>query len=118
MMVNFTLMERYVRLFGAPTFLMILGGLLSLFLPAPAVLKGTYIVGLLPLITGAHLVAIGALAFGLTWFAWAGWQLHRWESGAMIGDCPSCGAVMSQLDGRYGPYRKCKYCGTKREGWL
>lgn len=96
MTVNFTFIERYVRLFGAPTILMILGGLLSLFLPAPAILKGTYIAWLLPLIMGAHLVAIGALAFGLAWFAWAGWQLHRWESGAMAGDCPPCVSLVVQ----------------------
>lgn len=115
--MNFTTMARYIRLFGMPLLMIALGILLPLFLPDPGSLKETYLAGLHPLILGVHWLFLGVLAAGLTWFAWAGWQLHRWESGAMVGDCLSCGGSMSQLDGRYGPYRKCRYCGTKREGW-
>jgi hypothetical protein len=115
--MNLTSMARYIRLFGVPSLMIALGSLLPLFLPDPGSLKETYLAGLHPLILSAHWLFLGVLAVGLAWFAWAGWQLHRWESGAMVGDCLSCGGSMSQLDGRYGPYRKCRYCGTKREGW-
>lgn len=115
--INFTLIARYVRLFGMPTFIISLGILLTLFLPDWGALKDTYLAGLHPLMMSAHWLALGGLAFGLAWFTWAGWQLYRWEVGAMNGDCHTCGADMTQLDGRYGPYRKCSYCGSKREGW-
>lgn len=115
--MNFTSMTRYIRLFGMPSLMIALGGLLPLFLPDPGSLKETYLAGLHPLVTGAHWLFFGVLAVGLAWFAWAGWQLYRWENGAMNGDCDNCGGAMTQLDGRYGLYRKCPYCGSKRESW-
>lgn len=115
--LKLTVITRYVHLFGAPIFTVALGILLSVFLPDPSIFRSTYLAGLQPLVTGAHWLAFSALALGLAWFSWAGWQLYQWESGEMAGDCHTCGGIMSQLGSRYGPYRRCKYCGAKREGW-
>lgn len=59
-------------------------------------------------------VALPAVA--LLWAAHRVWQLWRWENGDLIGGCLSCGGPMSHMDGRYGPYSRCRMCGSKREG--
>lgn len=62
-------------------------------------------------------VAKAACGMGMLWLTWEVFQLYRWEAGRMQGDCVNCSGHMRQLDGRFGPYRKCKYCGNKEQGW-
>ena len=116
--MNITLIERMLRLFAIPCFL-VLSSMLGM-----AMLKGAAIP------SNGHLSAIGSslwevlrwpllgvFAWGLLWFLWNAWRLYRWESGEADGGCNRCGGPMSQMDGRYGPYSKCLICGSKREGW-
>lgn len=111
--INVTKLERNIRLFALPGFLMVVGLLASLFLPdpeaAPPLLK--------EIVPVAYLIGLVAVVIGSAWFAWRLWQLHRWETGSINGDCHSCGGHMTQLSGKHGAYRKCEYCGSKKEGW-
>lgn len=110
--MNVTKVERYLRVLASPITCMVAGGIL--------VAIGVKAKDALFLESVARYLAFGGLAatvVGLLWMIWVLFQMERWESGTVIGTCPTCGGVESNLDGRYGPYRRCRMCGAKREGW-
>lgn len=117
MNIDITAIERYLRLFGLPMFLVLMGLLgMALFSgPAPA---GDLAAAVLANIGQIVFPASAALTMAASlWGAWNYWLLFRWERGDLQGGCNRCGGVMSHKDGRYGTYSVCKMCGGKREGW-
>ena len=110
MEINVTAIERWVRQLATPVAL-ILAGLV--FVWAASKLEGLFGT---PAV-GMHTWALAVPLVGLIWAAWRLWQMYRWEAGDLEGGCLSCGGPMSQHDGRYGPYSRCRMCGDKREGW-
>lgn len=117
MNIDITAIERYLRLFGLPFFLIFVGFLGMALFSGSAPTAG---------LATAVLANIGRMLFpasvALTiaaslWVAWNCWLLFRWERGDLQGCCNRCGGVMSHKDGRYGMYSVCKMCGDKREGW-
>ncbi|MFI8744494.1 hypothetical protein ACIGKL_04980 [Pseudomonas sp. NPDC077186] len=117
MNINITAIERYIRLFGLPAFLMILGlvGMAFFSSKAPATdIASAVFASVVRLLFPA---SAGLTIAAALWLAWNCWQLHRWECGDLQGGCDRCGGVMSHKDGRYGAYSVCKMCGGKREGW-
>lgn len=110
--MNITKIERYVRVLALPVFLMVVGGI--------SVAVGVKAKDALLLASVAPYLAfggLGAAVFGVFWMIWALFQMDRWERGSIVGTCPNCGGAESSLDGKYGPYRRCRMCGAKREGW-
>ena len=110
--MNITKVEQYVRVLALPVGCVLLGLFFGLI--AGAAKDSLY------LASAAGYLAVGGFtlaAGGLLWSAWSLFQMERWENGAVIGTCPKCGGAESNLDGKYGPYSRCKMCGAKREGW-
>jgi hypothetical protein len=117
MNIDFTAIERYLRLFALPVFLMLIG-LLGLMLFSNAAPAEGLAAALLANVGRILLPASAALTIAAClWGAWNYWLLFRWERGDLQGGCIRCGGVMSHKDGRYGTYSVCKMCGSKREGW-
>lgn len=111
--MNLTVILRYIRVLMLPAFML---GIAAFFAMLGRGLEDN--AAAQPVIE--TLISPVAWVFGvvgIVWLLWCLFQLFRWESGDTDGDCMNCGGDMSQLDGPYGPYRKCKYCGKKRQGW-
>lgn len=116
--MNITMIERMLRLFAAPSALVLVSMLaMSMLHGEPGASTD-----LLSSLT-SHLwemlrwPLLATFAWGILWFFLNAWRLYRWESGEADGGCINCGGPMSHKDGRYGPYSKCLICGSKREGW-
>ena len=59
--------------------------------------------------TPAKWAALAALAFGTLHGSWTAYRLWRAERGeGVLCDCG--GLLGAEIDGRYGPYRKCLAC--------
>lgn len=111
--MDLTAIARYCRVLAPPLFML---GIAVFFYMLAGDSESGFAVAA---VTDSLLMPVAKVfgGFGALWLAWSGYRLHRWESGDRTGDCTNCGAHMSQLDGRYGPYRKCRYCGKKQQGW-
>ena len=57
-----------------------------------------------------RLVSVAVFGFGLLLTAHATYRMWRWQRGE--GLLCSCGGLLGrEIDGRYGPYRRCLACG-------
>ncbi|MNN36510.1 hypothetical protein D3C81_1504090 [compost metagenome] len=118
MEVNITALARNLRLFAAPTGLVLISFFVSLsvgrYTPGSNPIWDSMMLTIGPVLAWASLVG---LVVGGCWYSFNLWQLHRWENGTLVGSCDRCGGPVSHLDGRYGAYSKCKMCGGTRSGW-
>ncbi|HCL3894716.1 TPA: hypothetical protein N2B36_006362, partial [Pseudomonas aeruginosa] len=113
MNINITAIERYLKLFGLPMFLALMG-LLGMGLFSGAAPAGSIAAAVLANVGVVLFPASAALTIAASlWLAWNCWLLYRWENGDLQGGCDRCGGVMSHKDGRYGAYSVCKMCGGK-----
>jgi hypothetical protein len=115
--INITAIERNLRLYAAPAFLIVLG-LVGVLLIDPSG-QGATGVGVLAIPIKRFVFAgAGVLTMvGALWLGYRGWLEWRWERGS-DGGCRKCGGSMQHLDGRYGTYSKCLMCGAKRKGYF
>lgn len=103
---------RYVLNLAMPLALTCSGFLMLAALAAVAGIQGVREVA-----KAAYPFVAGATLLAAAWGCYRYYRILRWDSGERDGDCRNCGGDTSQLDGKYGPYVKCRMCGSKREGF-
>lgn len=102
-----------ISLYAVPCLLLVLGLLLVFF--GSANFSGELQEGhFAPLADMAikYTYMLADILFGASvlWIFVASIRLYRWEQGKGA-SCPSCGGMVTERDGRYGPYMKCLACG-------
>ncbi|MNZ55669.1 hypothetical protein D3C78_736010 [compost metagenome] len=115
--INITAIERNLRLYGLPAFLLLLG-LAGVALIDPSAPPASQIEQVIAPIK--RIVFLGAAALAAVSAVWCLWRAgleYRWSRGALDGGCHNCSGPMRHFDGRYGPYSKCLMCESKRKGW-
>lgn len=113
---NQTAIERNLRLYGLPGLIAFLGLVGTLVIdPHPSGRPEEMYLAFIA--EGAFILSAVALGVGALWMAYNALLEWRWERGDLEGGCFKCSGPMRHLDGRYGPYSKCRMCGAKREGW-
>lgn len=115
--INITAIERNLRLYGLPTFLM-LPGLAGIILIDPSSKPANpFLQMVAPLSHALFFGAAGLVVVGAIWALWNAWLEYRWMRGDLAGGCDHCAGPMRHLTGRYGAYSKCLMCGNTRKGW-
>lgn len=114
--INFTAIERNLRLYGMPGALILIG-VVGMLLIDPAPDQASPVTAAIaPLARMAFIGSVLVALVGLIWMGWRVWLEWRWMSGKSDGGCLNCGGDMRHLEGRYSRYSKCLMCGAKRKG--
>ncbi|MCY1544850.1 hypothetical protein D9M68_807580 [compost metagenome] len=115
--INITAIERNLRLYGLPAFLILIGLIGVILIDPSSAPTNPMLQAIAPIKKMAFYGAAGLGSFGALWALRMAWLEYRWSRGELDGGCHNCGGPMRHLDGRYGAYSKCLMCGSKRKGW-